>query len=142
MLSFAMKNDDIISIQRAISVHPHIPISISVNINGNGDMSIGHPSHNNGGYRNVITPLASLLETLESNGIKMTPLKTAYGELYVNLHPIIPLSIREEKGHEKGKPSTRLCYPTHNNGGYIIERCYTFVENVVNNSFSWYSNRS
>lgn len=37
------------TLRRALNVHPQIPIAVTVN--DKGEISVGHPSHNNGGYK-------------------------------------------------------------------------------------------
>ena len=123
------------TLHRALNVHPQIPIAVTVN--DKGDISVGHPSHNNGGYRNVTTPLKEITDALTAHGLKMMPFRTDYGELYINLHPTIPFSIIEGEDGNK----TRLCYPTHNNGGDKLNCRCSLVEKAADVSFSWYYER-
>lgn len=119
------------TLRRALNVHPQIPIAVTVN--DEGEISIGHQSHNNGGYRNITTPLKEITDALTAHGLKMTPFRTDYGELYINLHPTIPFSIVETEGNK-----SKLCYPTHNNGGYKLNCRCSLVEKAADVSFSWY----
>jgi hypothetical protein len=114
----------------ALSVSPSTPFAVI--IRKDGTISVSHESHNNGGYQNVTLSLTDLLENANRAGLHMTKLKAPFGILYINLHPDIPFSIHERSNHNT---QCKLSYPTHNNGGYVVDASLDDLCQIVYTTF-------
>jgi len=102
---------------RNLNISPRTAIAVSES--KEGEISIGHHSHNNGGYRNIVSSLDEILSGLADAGTNMMEFKTPYGRVFVNIHHDIPFALLGDRDNEN---RSRLPYPTHNNGGYPLNQ--------------------